>query len=77
MRVERGAEVFADIFRFSLFMHILLYYHFDKYDIYADTKFKYGYLKVLSRLFIEQIHSNDVKGLVKGYLNEYKEAGVL
>ena len=74
---KRGVEIFGDVFKYNLFLNAVLYYHFDKYDIYEDTKFKYGYLKVLSRLFIEQIHSNDVKGLVKGYLNEYKEAGVL
>ena len=74
---KRGIEIFGDVFKYNLLVTITLYYCFDKYDIYENKKFKYGYLKVLSRLFIEQIHSNNVKYLVNGYTYEYKEAGVL
>jgi hypothetical protein len=73
---KRGVNIFADIFKYNLFITATNYYTFNKYDIYED-RFKYGYLKVLSRLFIEQIHSNDVKYLVNSYIKEYKEEGLL
>lgn len=44
-----------EIFRFALFLNVLLYYRFDKWDV-NEYSFKRGYLKVLSRLFVEQIH---------------------
>jgi len=34
-------------------------YLFDSRDIYKDT-FRYEYLRVLSRLFIESVSSNDI-----------------
>jgi hypothetical protein len=71
MRVKRGAEIFADIFRFSLFMHILLYYHFDKYDL-NKIGFTREYLRVLIRLFIEQIHRVDFKNFITSNLKYYR-----
>jgi len=38
-------------------------YLFDSRDIYKDT-FRYEYLRVLSRLFIESVSSNDIKKFV-------------
>jgi hypothetical protein len=76
MRIKRGAEVFADIFRFSLFMHILLYYHFDKYDL-NSRGFSREYLRVLARLFIEQVHRVDFKNFIKNNLKYYRRNGWL
>ena len=48
-----------EILKYALFINTMLYYRFDKYDL-TETGFKRGYLKVLSRLFIEQIHKKEL-----------------
>ena len=50
----------------------MLYYRFNKRDIYEE-RFHFRYLKVLSRLFIEQIHQNDVKKFIHNNIEYYKE----
>ena len=49
----------VEVLKFGLFVNVMLYYRFDKYDL-TETGFKRGYLKVLSRLFIEQIHKKEL-----------------
>jgi len=73
---KRGLELFGDLFRHNLFLNILIHYPFEKYDIY-ENRFHYNYLKVISRLFIEQLHKNDVKGFIKSNIAYYKENGWL
>ena len=69
---ERGFEIFGDIFRYNYFNKVVLYYLFNKYDVYKKG-FHYNYLKVLSRLFIEDIHKNNIKGFVEKNIEYYKE----
>jgi hypothetical protein len=68
----RGSEVYGDIFKFNTFLNSILYYTFDKYDIY-ENDFYYSYKKVLSRLFIENLHKNDIKYFVKANIEYQKE----
>ena len=49
----------VEVLKFGLFVNAMLYYRFDKYDL-TETGFKRGYLKVLSRLFVEQIHKKEL-----------------
>jgi len=48
-----------EVLKYALFINIMLYYRFNKYDL-NEKGFKRGYLKVLSRLFIEQIHKKEL-----------------
>ena len=73
---KRGAEIFADIFKYSLFLNTLIYYKWDKWDLYKDF-FHYNYLKVLSRLFIEKITKNNIHSFIEANLKYYKENGWL
>jgi len=73
---DRGMEVFADIYKYSFFKNVSLFYTFNKYDIYQNS-FHYNYLKVLSRLFIENIHKKNLKNFVTENINYYKERGWL
>ncbi|WP_456479972.1 hypothetical protein [Nautilia sp.] len=76
MEFERGMEIFADLIKYSFFSNVMLYYLFNRYDLY-ENGFHYNYLKVISRLFIENIHRNDVKNFIKNNINAYKEEGWL
>ena len=69
---KRGTEVIVDVLRFGFLLNVIEYYLFDKYDIYED-RFDYKYLKVLSRLFIEYVHRNDIKGYIEKQLEFYEE----
>jgi len=69
---DRGIEVFADVFMYNFFSKVALYYTFEKKDIYKSG-FHFNYLKVLSRLFIEDIHKADVIGFVNRQVEYYKE----
>ena len=73
---KRGIEIFGDLWKYNLALNIILYYPFDKYDVYKNG-FHFNYLKVISRLFIEQLHRNDVKGFIKSNIKYYKEQGWL
>jgi len=73
---KRGAEIFGDVFKYSLFLNTFIYYKFDKFDVYREF-FHFNYLKVLSRLFIEKIHKSNVKLMVEHNINYYKESGWL
>jgi len=53
-----GYDERIEIFKTALFLNILNFYRFDRFDL-NDNGFKRGYLKVISRLFIEQIHRKD------------------
>ena len=55
--VKRGAEVTSDVLKYNFVMNSIIYYRMEKNDIYKDG-FHYNYLRVLSRLFIENIHRN-------------------
>ena len=69
---ERGMEVFGDVFKYNYFKKASLYYTFNEFDIYKD-KFHFNYLKVLSRLFIEDIHKNGIYGFIQKNIEYYKE----
>lgn len=69
---KRGTEVIVDVLRFGFLLNVIEYYLFNKYDIYED-RFDYRYLKVLSRLFIEYVHRNDIKGFIEKQLEFYAE----
>ncbi len=73
---QRGFEVFGDVFTFSYFNNAVLYYTFDKFDIYED-RFHFNYLRVLSRLFIEHIHKNEVEKFINHQIDVFKESGWL
>jgi len=69
---RRGVELFGDIWTYNYFLNVMLYYSFSKFDIYKNG-FNYNYLKVLSRVFIEVIHKNDIKGFIKSNIEYYKK----
>jgi len=69
---KRGAEIFADVFKYNLFLNTIIHYKFDKFDLYRDF-FHFNYLKVLSRLFIEKIHKSNVKNFIEQNIKFYKE----
>ncbi len=69
---KRGEEIFGDVFRYSYFDKVMLYYRFWKRDIY-NGKFHFNYLKVLSRVFIEDIHKNNIKNYIVKNIKYYKE----
>ena len=48
-----------EVLKYALFLNILLYYTFNQYDV-NETGFKRGYLKIISRLFVEQIHKREL-----------------
>jgi len=72
---KRGIDILGDIFRFNLAISIMKFYRYDEYDL-LKIGFKIGYLKVISRLFVEQIHENSVKNFVKRNIKYYKKLGV-
>ena len=72
---KRGVDFLGDIFRFNLLLNIMRFYHFDREDV-LRVGFKKGYLRVISRLFIEQIHKNDVKNFVIQNIDHYKTLGI-
>ena len=72
---KRGIDILGDIFRFNLVINIMRFYRYNEYDL-LKTGFKTGYLKIISRLFIEQIHKNSVKNFVKRNIEYYKKLGV-
>lgn len=53
-----GYDERIEVFKTALFLNILNFYRFDRFDL-NDNGFKRGYLKIISRLFIEQIHKKD------------------
>ena len=67
----RGIEVFGDVFKYNFVLNVVLHYTFDKKDIY-NNDFHFNYKKVLARLFIENIHKNDIKYFVKHNIEYYK-----
>ena len=69
---RRGVELFGDIWTYNYFLNVLSYYSFSKFDIYKNG-FNYNYLRVLSRIFIETIHRNDIKNFIKENIAYYKE----
>lgn len=71
---RRGVELFGDIWSYNYFLNVMLYYGFSKFDIYKNG-FHYNYLRVLSRVFIETIHKNDIKSFIKSNIDYYKENG--
>ena len=68
---KRGIDVLGDIFRFNLALNIVRFYKYNKFDI-SNSGFKTGYLRVISRLFIEQMHKNNVKNFVDRNIDYYK-----
>ena len=54
-----GYDERIEIFKMALFLNILSFYRFDRFDL-NENGFKRGYLKVISRLFIEQIHKKEL-----------------
>ena len=68
---KRGIDVLGDIFRFNLALNILRFYKYNRFDV-LNSGFKYGYLRVISRLFIEQMHKNNVKDFVNRNIEFYK-----
>jgi len=68
---KRGIDFLGDIFRFNLVLSIMRFYRFDEYDL-LQTGFKVGYLRVISRLFLEQMHRNSVKLFVNSNIDYYK-----
>jgi hypothetical protein len=72
----RGSEVYGDVFKFNNFLDAILYYTFDKYDLFKDD-FNYPYKKVLCRLFIEKIHKNNIKKFVKRNIEYQRSEGWL
>jgi len=73
---NRGEEIFADVLRYNYFKNIMLYYRFWNEDVYND-RFHFQYLKVISRVFIEEVHKRDICGFVENNVNYYKEIGWL
>lgn len=72
---KRGIDFLGDIFRFNLLLSVMRFYKFDDNDILFNG-FKNAYLKVLSRLFIEQIHKNSFKNFVLKNIEYYKRLGI-
>ena len=68
---KRGIDVLGDIFRFNLALNIIRFYKYDRFDV-LNSGFKTGYLRVISRLFIEQLHKNNVKYFVNRNIDFYK-----
>ncbi len=73
---ERGMEIFSEVFKFNYFKKVSLYYTFNKFDLYQD-RFHFNYLKVLSRLFVEDIHNNNIEEFIQKNITYYKENGWL
>lgn len=72
---KRGIDCLGDIFRFNLALSIVRFYRYNEFDI-LKTGFKIGYLKVISRLFIEQIHKNNFQNFLNQNISYYKTIGV-
>ena len=72
---KRGIDFLGDVFRFNLAINIMRFYKYNEYDV-LKTGFKTGYLKIISRLFIEQIHREYVKKFVKSNIEYYKQLGI-
>ena len=73
---ERGLEILTELNQYSYLVTVMDRYRFNRYDIY-ESGFKYGYLKVLCRLFIEHIYKEDLKKSIESRYIEYKENGWL
>ena len=69
---KRGAEITTDIFKYNLAMTIIIYYRMEQRDIYKN-RFHYNYLRVISRLFIENIHANNIKAYTKAQITHWEE----
>jgi len=69
----RGVEVFGDVFKFNYFLNAVNHYTFDKKDIY-NNDFHFLYKKVLVRLFVENIHKNNIKLFVNHNIEYYKDS---
>ncbi len=63
----KEAKFIVDFFRYNFFLNTLLYYGFEKKDIYHNS-FHYNYLKIISHLFIEYIHKIDLKKELNIYI---------
>jgi len=71
---KRGSEILLDLFRFKLFYEIANFYFPNSFDLYK-TRLKKDYIKVLSRLFIEDIHKNLLDNFLSKNLAQWLEFG--
>jgi len=71
---KRGVEILTELNRYSYIVNIMDYYRFNGWDVYKNG-FKYDYLKVLCRVFIEKIYAENVKFYVDKKVVEYEENG--
>ncbi len=71
---KRGIEIVTELNKYSYLVTVMDRYRFNRWDVYKDG-FNYGYLKVLSRVFIEQIYKESVKEQVKKNVLKFEDMG--